>query len=58
MSDSNSRTIEALANDLGVTVPEVLEAAKNFTTKPGALLDGEVPNTVASRLTAFFSDEK
>lgn len=58
MSSSEPHSIEALANDLGVSVPEVLEAAKHFTTKPGALLSGEVPDTVASRLTAYFNDEK
>lgn len=58
MSNSDSRSIETLADDLGVSVSEVLDAAKHFTTKPGALLDGEVPDTVASRLTAYFSDEK
>ncbi|MFJ4151973.1 hypothetical protein ACIP10_30980 [Streptomyces galbus] len=41
-----------------MSVPEALEAAKHFTTKPGALLDGEVPDTVASRLTAYFKDER
>ncbi|MCX5000969.1 hypothetical protein [Streptomyces longwoodensis] len=58
MRSSDPRNIETLASDLGVSVPEVLEAAKHFTTKPGALLDGEVPDTVASRLTAYFNDEK
>jgi hypothetical protein len=58
MSSKDSRSIEDLADDLGVSVPEVLEAAKLFTTKPSALLVSEVPGRVASRLTAYFSDEK
>ncbi|MGW8702369.1 hypothetical protein ACWGOK_36515 [Streptomyces eurythermus] len=55
---SDSRAVETLANDLGVSVPELLETAKQFTTKPGALLDGPAPDTVASRLTAYFTDVK
>ncbi|GAA4824297.1 hypothetical protein [Streptomyces ziwulingensis] len=58
MSNSDSHNIESLASDLGVSVPEVLEVAKCFTTAPGALLDGEVPEKVASRLTAYFNAEK
>jgi hypothetical protein len=58
MSSNDSRNIEDLADALGVSVPEVLEVAKNFTTTPGTLLDGEVPDKVASRLTAYFTTEK
>ena len=53
MTDNESRSVEDLAADLHVTVPEVLEAAKNFTTQPGALLDGPVPPKVASRIEAY-----
>ena len=58
MSDDKPRSIEVLAADLDATVPEVLEVAKNFTTQPGALLDGPVPPKVASRIEAYFATEK
>jgi hypothetical protein len=58
MSHDKPRSIEALAADLGVTVPEVLEAAKNFSTQPGTLLEGPVPPKVASRIEAYLATEK
>lgn len=58
MSDTGARTVEQLASDLGVTVQEVVEAAKHFTTTPGALLEGAVPPKVASRVEAYFATEK
>lgn len=54
---ADAHTIEDLAAELGRPLPEVLEAARHFTTKPGALLNTEVPDTVASRLRAYFADE-
>lgn len=59
MSDDNEpRSVQTLAADLDVTVPEVLEAAKHFTTQPGALLEGPVPPKVASRIVAYLAGEK